>query len=134
MSNQDLPEELARFIYEYIDSAEIVDVLLILKSRHDNFLSAKMISDELRANPESVSKRLFSLKVLDLIQEDPNNSELYCYCPGTPRLSALMDVLSESYKVRRQRVLAAIFSPAKKMRDFADAFVVRNRKKEDADG
>lgn len=134
MSNNGLPEELTQFIYESIDSVEILDVLLLLKSRPEKCMSAQMISDELRTNRESVNMRLSTLKNLDLVQENPDDPMLYCYHPGTARLESLMEVLAESYKVRRQRVLAAIFSPTKRMRDFADAFVVRPRKKDDSDG
>lgn len=134
MASDGLSDELVQFIFENIDSVEILEVLLLLRAKSGQYMNAEMINAELRANVESIKTRLAHLIALGLIKNDSENSLHFRYAPATPELSALVDSLAEGYKIRRQKIFSIIFSPAKRMRDFAEAFVVRDRKKDNSDG
>jgi hypothetical protein len=122
--SEDISEKLKQFIFAHIDSVEQLEVLLIFHRDSGKCWDVQALSNELRANPTSIGKRIASLKTLGLItpQTDPSK---YCYHPKTPELAALTDSLAQAYKVRRHRVLELIFSSMKRAKDFADAFKVR---------
>ncbi len=130
----DLPENLRSFIFEYIDSVEQLEVLLFLRLHSERSWASENVSSELRSNPASVASRLAGLVQIGLLQVD--EQKLYRFQPSTPELLELSDLLAEAYRVKPHRVFELIFSPLKKVRHFAEAFVVTKpgTKKENGDG
>jgi hypothetical protein len=122
MGDNGIPREVKRFILERVDSVELLEVLFLLHSNENKQWSAQTGSDELRANPASIAKRLAYLQNLGLIAEDEITSGMYRYAPKSSAVRELMDQLAEIYRVRRTTVLELIFSPMKKAIDLASAF------------
>jgi predicted transcriptional regulator len=122
MVDDELPQDVKRFILERIDSVELLDVLLLLRSDESKPWSADTGSAELRANPASVARRLAYLENLGLIEEDGQKIGSYRYAPKTLSDRELLDQLAEVYKIRRTTVLRLIFSPVRKAIDLASAF------------
>lgn len=92
-----------------------------------------MIADELRASSSSVTNRLLVIKALGLIETDSQGQVRYK--PKNAEIAELVDGLAEGYRVRKHRVLEIIFSPLKRAKSFADAFVISGGKKNgDKDG
>ena len=134
-----MPEKLRIFLFEHIDSVELIEVLLFLRSQRDTpdmWKSADEVSQELRSNTNSVGSRLTALRSLRLAEEDSQQPGKYRFEPQSPELIELVDLLAQEYKLRRHRVMEVVFSSAKKARDFADAFVLHRdpRKKGESDG
>ena len=125
-----IPNNVKQFIFEYIDSVEQLDVLLLLRAHQNHSWTAKLVSDELRTNPVSAENRLLGLKVAGLIENDGPSEGLYRYCPVTSTLSTTVDDLASACQVRRHKVYELIFSPMKRARKFADAFMVLDPKKD----
>jgi Mn-dependent DtxR family transcriptional regulator len=130
----DIPENVRQFIFAYIDSVEQLEVLFLLRAEPGQSYTASQISGQLRSSEASVSGRLASLANAGLIDGDPVNG--FRYAPKNKEIFALVDQLSESYRILRHRVLELIFSPMKRARSFADAFVVSKPggKNEDENG
>lgn len=122
MADDGIPQAIKRFIFERVDSVELLEVLLLLRSNENKSWSAQKGSDELRANPTSIAKRLAYLEKLELAELDEKDSQTYRYAPKSPALRELIDQLAEIYRVRRTTVLQMIFSPMKKAIDLAAAF------------
>jgi len=128
MSDNEVPENIKIFIFKNIHSVEQLEILLYLR-KIEKGLTEQQISSELRSTSASVSNRLISLQEMNLIKKIGTE---YKYAPETEELKQLIDLLDETYKLKRQTLLELIFSPLKKARHFAEAFIItKNSKKGD---
>lgn len=132
MERKNISENVRSFIFEHIDSVEQLEVLLFIRKNKDRTCTAEEITNELRSNLSSVFGRLAVLKNKNLILEE-NSSYKY---NNTKEIEGVLSEVAEEYKVRRTFILELIFSPLKKMRNFADSFVFNSseKKKGDSDG
>lgn len=121
MSEADIPERVRLFIFAQIDSAEQLEVLLFLRQHSESFWTSQAISNELRSTPASVSSRLEVLHRHSLLEK---KDDTYRYDPPSAETKEIISELNEIYRIRRQRVFELIFSPMKKVKHFADAFMV----------
>lgn len=134
MAGHSVPEKVRMFIYEYIDSVELLEILLLLSSDCSKHWSATSISQELRSSPGSIEKRLVSLERLQLIRLVPGSTN-YFECVADQETLQLIHEIDSAYKVQRHRILELIFSPMKKARNFADSFKLGSKpKRGDSDG
>lgn len=134
MAASDLPERVKTFLFSHVDSAEQLEILLLLSADRARAWTARALSDELRSTPNSVTQRLAALQALGLVSR---NETEFRYDPRDPDMESTVAELVTAYRVQRHRVLGIIFSPLKKARDFADAFQVApgaKGKNEDHDG
>lgn len=131
MATHDVPEDVQRFIFDHIDSVEQLDVLLLLREHPDRQWSSAQISTELRTSPLSVDLRLRLLKAQGLIDDGGGAPPSYRFQPQTPALAARVSALADIYRVRRHAVYGLIFSPLKRVRTFANAFMVCDDGKDD---
>lgn len=133
MPPPDIPESVRQFIFSYIDSVEQLEVLLYLRSRPGERLTPQAVSEHMRSTPASVQLRLSSLVKSGLIEGDEQTG--YGFVSKSEELANILTDLGEANRVMRHKVLELIFSPMKKARNFADAFVVsKPSKNEDEDG
>ena len=128
MTTRGIPDDVAQFIRDHIDSIELLEVLLLLRERSGDVWSAETVARELRINPVSTTTRLEKLTSLDLLADQGDAS--YRYAPATSAIDTLIQRVAECYRERRVTMITMIFSkPSDSARDFADAF--RLRKKEE---
>jgi hypothetical protein len=132
VSGRLIPDRVQGFIFAHLDSVGLLEVLLLLHSTPGKVWNSQSIVSELRANMNAVEHSIGKLKDLGFVHEEPAGH--YLYRPADSELAAIVDELSEAYRVRRHRILELIFSPLKRARDFADAFRVAKDKKEENDG
>jgi len=127
-----IPEDVKQFVFSNVDSVELLDVLLFLRENRDQAWTAREISEKMRNSAVSVANRLKFLQKLKLLE---GNGEAYRFAPHDKEAESLIERLAETYKVRRHQVLELIFSPMKRARVFADAFLLgSNKKQEDENG
>lgn len=131
--SEGISESVRQFIFSHLDSVEQLEALLYLRSEPQKFLSAKEISDYLRANPSSVANRLDRLVEFGLIQKQNGDPPSYRFQVNDKKLAETIDELAEAYKVKRHRIYQLVYSPLTKIRSFADAFIVRNPSKKNGD-
>lgn len=124
MASTHLSEKLRLFIFQHIDSVELVEVLLQLKNESQQWQTAGDISRLLRSSQSSVQGRLTLLVQLGIAEEKSDSAGAFRYQPQNPELNELVTQLLEEYRLRRHGLLELIFSPAKQARKFADAFVL----------
>lgn len=132
MSKEDIPDRVKEFVFNSVDSVELLEVVFLLRADPTKVWDAESLSNELRSSPTSMKGRLKTLKSLKLIQER-SNPKGYVYSPSTHELDLLLGELFVEYQTKRHRVLELIFSPLKRARDFADAFRLSSSE-EDEDG
>lgn len=111
--------EVKHFLFSCIDSVEQLEVLLLLYHDPGKSWSAEEISRELRGSSASAANRLRSLQKLGLAEDSQGR---YRFSTLDPTLLGILGRLSELYKTQRHGVLALIFSPLKRARDFANGF------------
>lgn len=126
LSEDGLPENVKRFIFEFIDSVELLDILLLLNSDRQKIWNSNGVSGDLRANTHSVDLRLQQLKKWGFIEE-PAPGE-YRYNSGNPERNLVIDELASLNATKRHRILRLIFSPLKQIRALADGFRVSSKK------
>lgn len=131
MPPPDIPENVRQFIFSYIDSVEQLEVLLLLRARTGEVFFARAVAEELRSSEASVALRLGALARSGLIEGDETSG--YRFQARSEELGPVLTGLSDAHRTFRHKVLELIFSPLKKARSFADAFVVTNPKKSEDD-
>lgn len=125
MAGNGISENVRRFIAAYIDSVELLEVLLLLRSDAREW-SAESVSREFRSSPTSVTKRLTDLCERGLLSVKESSPPLYFYKPRTAELDAAVRELAQTYRERPTRVIELIFSKqTDTLRDFSDAFKFR---------
>lgn len=126
LSDAGMPPDVRQFIFDYIDSVEQLEVLLFLRSRRERAWSVAELSQEFRSSPQSIESRLTLLKENNFIDEaGGQNPAAFRFRSENSELDSLLMKIADEYKRRRQSVLELIFSPLKKGRSFADAFLIR---------
>ncbi|MBI3803141.1 MAG: hypothetical protein HY282_05195 [Nitrospirae bacterium] len=130
--DESISDNVKRFIGGYIDSVELLEILLLLRGSPGREWDPVSVSRELRSNPNSVTMRLNHLCTRGLLLMKESPSPLYFYKPKTEELDLVVKELAEAYRMRPTRVIEFIFSKqADMLRDFSDAFKFR---KDDKNG
>jgi hypothetical protein len=126
LSGSGVPEEVAAFIAEYIDSAEQLETLLLLHSRPDQEWDADAVARAIYTVPQSASRRLETLTELGLAHATGAAARTYRYAPRDPELDRRVQALASVYRERRVAVINQIYSgPQGAVQSFADAFKLR---------
>ena len=133
MAKTVISEKIKQFIFEQIDSVEQLEVLLLLRSHKSSSWNIDQIAQELRSSPNSVSNRIKSLSNIGLVELESGSQAHFVYKETNPEFEAILQELGELYKSRKQTILELIFSPLKRGRHFANAFLVNPSKKEEED-
>jgi hypothetical protein len=130
LAENKIPEKVKNFIFRYIDSVELLEVLLLFQKNHNQSWDAQSIAIELRSNPISASRRISFLRSLKLLRETAGSDSEYLFDASNPELNSVIVDLASAYQVQRHSVFELIFSPMKKTRDLANAFRMGNGPKD----
>lgn len=125
-----LPDDVHRFLYQYIDSVEQLEVLLLARRSPGRSWSAADLARELYSHPTSIAQRFESLLGRGLLRE----SEPGCfqYAPRSAELDRAAGRVAEMYRERRVAVISLIASkPIENVKAFSDAFRIRKKKEEE---
>lgn len=127
-----ISSQLKQFLFEYVDSVELLEVLFYLRSHPNRWFDSGQISAELRSNPTSISTRISRLISIGLLEQN-ETKDFYTYRPQSSELAALIDELVQEYQLRRHAIFELIFSNSKNARHFANAFIVNKPKNPNGD-
>jgi DNA-binding IclR family transcriptional regulator len=121
-----VPAPVQRFIAANIDSAEQLEVLLLLHRRPDRGWRAHDVSREIFTVPAAATLRLEGLVELGFLRSDGAADPEYGYSPRSAELGADVRALADAYRASRVAVLNLVFrGPPDPVRSFSDAFRVR---------
>lgn len=124
-----LPDDVARFLHQHIDSVEQLEVLLLVRFSPGRSWSPEDMARELYSHPTSIAQRFQSLLGRGLLRESAPGH--YQYAPRSTDLDRLVAHLAETYRERRVAVISLIASkPMENVKAFSDAFRIRRRREE----
>jgi len=115
-----------KFVFDYIDSVEQLEILLLLSQRPGEAWTAETVSREMRSNAHSTELRLRRLQSQDLLTEEPPGH--FRFSASDPGILQTIQDLSSVYASRRHRVLELVFAPLKQSRAIAEAFRFSGKK------
>ncbi len=126
MGPRDLPADVQQFYEQYIDSVELLHVLMLLQGERERRWTITGISEELRSSESSVTKRLQALVQRKLLHPESVGGGSARYLPHDPTMDALVDRSLSYYKAHSYRIIDLIFSkPTNAIQSIADAFRFR---------
>lgn len=128
MTDRGIPDEVRRFIAASIDSAEELDLLLLLHRTPERTWDAASASQVVYSVPQSTRDWLVALVRKGLLREEPGSPPTYRFAPASPGLAEAVDELAAIYRVRRAEVVSLVFANGvDPLRSFADAFKLKKR-------
>jgi predicted ArsR family transcriptional regulator len=126
MPGRGIPDHVRRFVAANIDSVGTLEVLLLLRDRHDRDWTADQVARELRSARDAAADRLDYLEAHGLLTSSDDGNPAFRYGPSRPVLSRAVDDLASCYATRRVRVISLIYSkPSDQVLSFGDAFRLR---------
>lgn len=121
-----VPVDVQRFVAANIDSAEQLEVLLLLHRRPERGWRAHDVSREIFTVPAAATLRLESLVELGFLSSDGASDPEYRYRPGSDEQGTGVQALADAYRADRVGVLNLVFRrPPDPLRSFSDAFRIR---------
>jgi hypothetical protein len=124
-----LPADVHRFLHDYIESVEHLEVLLLLSRTPERGWNAAEVAEKLYSHPSSIKLRLARLLGQGLVREIEEGC--YRYSPTTGDLHTTVLRVADCYHERRVAVITLIASkPLDNVRAFSDAFRIRRNKEE----
>jgi hypothetical protein len=120
----DLPPEVRAFIARHIDSASLLDALLLLRAAPEKAWSAAEVARALVTTESLAADQLNKLLASGLVVEQGDGVR---FRPGAD--GSTVDELAECYAKRRHTVVGAIYgSDVRSATTLSDAFRIRRRK------
>ncbi|MEW5930110.1 MAG: hypothetical protein AB1941_21855 [Gemmatimonadota bacterium] len=118
--------DVQHFIAVNIDSAEQLEVLLLLHRHPGRGWHAHDVSREIFTVPAAATLRLESLVELGFLRSDGAADPEYRYQPRSEEQAAGVQALADAYRANRVGVLSFVFRrPPDPVRSFSDAFRIR---------
>ena len=123
----ELPENVIAFLIRNIDSAEQLEILLLLKDSPEREWAAEEVSQALSTQASSGGTYLADLHSKGILAMKPEpNGPRYRYRPQAPGLDRTISDLAQAYSRYRVRMISLIYSkPIDKIQTFSEAFKLR---------
>jgi hypothetical protein len=128
MTCQVIPEDIARFILDKIDTVAQLEGLLILRSTADGEWSAQSLAGRLYITEEETADLLRILCARELIITKAGKPPVFEYQPSSMELKEKVDRLARLYSKNLLAITSLIHSkPKTRVQQFADAFKLRKK-------
>jgi hypothetical protein len=125
-----LPDDVSRFLHQYIDSVEELEVLLLARISPGRSWSTSDTARELYSHPTSIAQRFKRLLGSGLLRE--TSPGVVQYAPRAAELDAVIARLADMYRERRVAVISLIATkPLENVKAFSDAFRIRKRREDE---
>ena len=126
MSQPDIPQVVRAFIAQNIESAELLETLLLVHSAPEREWTPEDVARSIYTVPASATRRLEQLVAMRLVQSNGAANPAYRYAPGSAALADDVAALAAAYRANRVGVINLVYAtPPDPLRSFADAFKLR---------
>jgi hypothetical protein len=129
MTNNLIPDDIARFVLEKIDSVAQMEALLLLRGEPKQEWGIGEVSKRLYITETQTAEVLGHLCADGILICSFSNLPKYRYQPSSPDLERMIDRVAEMYSKHLVPVTNLIHSkPVTRVQEFADAFKFRKDK------
>lgn len=129
MATPNLSPAIRRFIGEHIDSAEQLDILLLLQRDPTKQWTAMDVSQAIYTVPASATMRLEILTSAGFLASTGGSDPGYRFDPASDSLRQQVAELAAAYASDRVGVIKLIFAkPPDPLESFSDAFRFKGKK------
>ena len=126
MSSYEIPNELAQFILDKIESVAQLEALLLCRQDPCVDWTTDAIAKRIYVSEEQARSALVRLHSEGLLGVKPGTPNRYHYNPSSEHIETLANQLAETYAKQLVPVTNLIHSkPRTKIQQFADAFRLR---------
>ena len=124
-----IPDEVARFVLDKIDSVAQLEALLLLRNNRETDWSVGALAARLYIQEDQTAQLLGVLQAQGFVVSKGSDLALYRYEPASQELHAMLERLAEIYAKHLVPVTNLIHSkPKPRIQEFADAFRLRKDK------
>lgn len=128
MSEREISPAVRRFLTERIDSAEQLEILLLLQREPARAWTAQDVSQAIYTVPASATMRLERLVASGFVSSTGGADPRYQFAPESDEVRGQIEALAEAYRANRVAVIKLIFAkPPSPVQSFADAFRLRGK-------
>lgn len=126
MDSNFIPDDVAEFIVDKIDSVAHMEALLLLRRSPKEKWSIPALAERLYASKNQAAELLARLCAQGIVAADDADRSLYQYRPSSPELQQMLDRVADAYEKHLVPVTNLIHSrPRIRVQEFADAFKFR---------
>jgi hypothetical protein len=124
-----IPPAVRRFLDQRVDDVEQLEIVLLLQRHGDRSWSAADVADTLRLGTRRVEQQLEALAGRDLFDVRLGGDVRYRFKPAGDTVASTARQLAELYRDRRLEIVLFVTTRGlRPLRDFSDAFRLKNRK------
>lgn len=118
------PEDVARFVYEHVETIDQLEILRILGEDREREWDSTTLAADVQTRPQAVRAHLTAMHARGLVMMTTRGASLVCrYGVSTPEMEKMVVRLLQTYKERPVTMIKMIYERAKDpLRDFPDAF------------
>lgn len=128
MDQKFIPDDIAQFVTDKIDSVAELEALLLLRNAPDREWTAREISQRLYLGIKDAVDILAALSAKGLALCKAGDPGAYKYQAGLPEVGKMIDRLCDIYAKHIVPVTNLIHSKSKpRVQEFADAFKLRKK-------
>jgi hypothetical protein len=129
MADQHIPQDIAAFVLDRIDSVAQLEALLLLRGNKGKEWSVITLAARLYISEEQTAELLSCLSGQGFVATDPAGSEIYRYEPSSAELDEILGRVAEFYAKHLVPITNLIHSKSKpRIQQFAEAFRFRKDK------
>ena len=126
MDGDFIPDDVAEFIIEKIDSVAHMEAILLLRRNPKEKWSIPVLSERLYVSRNQAAELLARLCAQGIVAADAGDRSLYQYQPNSPDLEQMLNRVADAYAKHLVPVTNLIHSrPRIRVQEFADAFKFR---------
>jgi len=126
VSNDNLTPNVQRFVAQYIQSLEQLEVLALLFGEPSKEWTAQEVYGRIQSSAISIANQLEILRTQGFLEMKPGAPPRYRYKPSQEEIHVALLETIQTYQLRRVKVIEQIFkNDAGPIKGFADAFKFR---------
>jgi hypothetical protein len=115
-----------QFLAKYIDSAELLDILMLLYGNEGAVWTPESVSNRVFTVPQAAERRLEELKARGIVSDDPARPGSYKLDLSDQQVRDVLPELLDAYRTNRADVINIVFRmKADPVKSFSNAFKLR---------
>lgn len=121
-----ISSEVRTFLAKYVDSAELLDILMLLHREPDQVWTADSVSNRVFTVPQAAERRLEELEARRLVVQRSDVPGAYELKTGAAEIERALVAVRHSYDANRAALISVVFSmKSDPVQSFSDAFRLR---------